>query len=78
MEDRFKDRRPPLLGRLLAIALPMVVSQASDTVMMFTDRLFLSRLGEAYLSAAMSGGLTAFMVSALFCLLYTSPSPRDS
>jgi MATE family multidrug resistance protein len=44
----------------------MVVSQASDTVMMFADRLFLSRLGEAYISAAMSGGLTAFMVSSLF------------
>jgi MATE family multidrug resistance protein len=44
----------------------MVVSQASDTIMMFTDRLFLSRLGEAYISAAMSGGLTAFMVSSFF------------
>lgn len=55
-----------MLPRLLAIALPMVVSQASDTIMMFTDRLFLSRLGEAYISAAMSGGLTAFMVSSFF------------
>jgi MATE family multidrug resistance protein len=55
-----------MLRRLLGIALPMVISQASDTVMMFTDRLFLSRLGEAYLSAAMSGGLTAFMLSSLF------------
>jgi MATE family multidrug resistance protein len=44
----------------------MVVSQASDTIMMFTDRLFLSRLGEAYITAAMSGGLTAFMVSSFF------------
>jgi MATE family multidrug resistance protein len=55
-----------LLRRLLQIALPMVVSQASDTVMMFVDRLFLSRLGEAYLAAAMSGGLTQFMVGSLF------------
>ena len=66
MENRLGDRPAPLLGRLLSIALPMVVSQSSDTVMMFADRLFLSRLGEAYLSAAMSGGLTAFMVSSLF------------
>jgi MATE family multidrug resistance protein len=58
--------RSALLRRLLAIALPMVVSQASDSIMMFVDRLFLSRLGEAYLSAAMSGGLTQFMVSSLF------------
>ena len=44
----------------------MVISQASDTVMMFVDRLFLSRLGEAYLSAAMTGGLTQFMVTSFF------------
>ena len=29
---------------MLAIALPMVVSQACETVLIFTDRLFLSRL----------------------------------
>lgn len=58
--------RSALLRRLLAVAVPMVISQASDTIMMFVDRLFLSRLGEAYLAAAMSGGLTQFMVSSLF------------
>ena len=46
---------------LLGIAFPMVVSQACDTMMMFVDRLFLARLGRAHLSAAMSGGITAFM-----------------
>jgi MATE family multidrug resistance protein len=66
MQERLDNRPAPLLRRLLGIALPMVVSQASDTIMMFTDRLFLSRLGEAYISAAMSGGLTAFMVSSFF------------
>jgi MATE family multidrug resistance protein len=54
------------LQRLLIIAVPMVVSQASDTIMMFVDRLFLSRLGEEYLAASMSGGLTQFMVSSFF------------
>ncbi|MDA3939359.1 MAG: MATE family efflux transporter [Spirochaetia bacterium] len=54
------------LHRLLIIAFPMVISQASDTVMMFVDRLFLSRLGEDYLAASMSGGLTHFMVSSFF------------
>jgi MATE family multidrug resistance protein len=34
--------------------------------MLFVDRLFLSRLGEAYLAASMSGGLTQFMVSSFF------------
>lgn len=54
------------LRRLLVIAFPMVISQASDTVMLFVDRLFLSRLGEAYLAASMSGGLSQFMISSFF------------
>jgi MATE family multidrug resistance protein len=66
MGDQQESRRATLLRRLLGIALPMVVSQASDTIMLFTDRLFLSRLGEAYIAAAMSGGLTSFMVSSFF------------
>ena len=63
--DKSQDRFP-VLRRLLKIALPMMVSQAADTIMMFVDRLFLSRLGEAHLSGSMSGGLTMFMLSSLF------------
>lgn len=44
----------------------MVVSQASDSIMMFADRVFLSRVGELQLSASMAGGLTMFMLSSLF------------
>ena len=44
------------LREMLAIALPMVVSQACETVLIFTDRLFLSRLGSVPMSAAMAGG----------------------
>lgn len=44
----------------------MVVSQASETVMLFVDRLFLSRLGAVQLSAAMSGGLTTFALASFF------------
>lgn len=44
----------------------MVVSQASETVMLFVDRLFLSRVGAVPLAAAMSGGLTSFMLSSFF------------
>ncbi len=58
--------RTTVLKRLLHIALPMVISHATDTIMMFADRLFLSRLGVEYLSAALSGGITLFMVSSLF------------
>lgn len=34
--------------------------------MLFVDRLFLSQLSKAHLSAAMSGGLTAFTIGSLF------------
>ena len=44
----------------------MIVSQACETVMIFTDRLFLSRLGPEYMSAAMAGGLSSFMVMTFF------------
>lgn len=54
------------LKRLLVIAVPMVISQASDTIMLFADRLFLSRLGGEYLAASMSGGLTQLMLSFFF------------
>jgi multidrug resistance protein, MATE family len=57
---------PSTLKRLLAIAFPMILSQTSDTIMLFVDRLFVSRLGEAFLAASMSGGLSQFMVGSFF------------
>jgi multidrug resistance protein, MATE family len=54
------------LKTLLAIALPMIISQASETIMLFADRLFLSRLGKEFMASAMSGGLTSFTVVSLF------------
>ena len=51
---------------MLAIALPMVISSACDTLMMFTDRLFLARTGAENMSAAMGGGLTVFMMTTFF------------
>ncbi|MBN2132317.1 MAG: MATE family efflux transporter [Sedimentisphaerales bacterium] len=57
---------PGGVRELLAIALPMVISHACDTVMTFTDRLFLSRLGPEQMNAAMAGGLTCFMLMTFF------------
>jgi len=54
------------IGELLTIAFPMFVSQAADTMMMFADRLFLARLGKEYMAAAMSGGMTCFMLLTFF------------
>jgi len=57
---------PGGIRELLAIALPMVVSHACDTIMVFTDRLFLSRLGAVHMNASMAGGLTCFVVMTFF------------
>ena len=57
---------PGGIRELLAIALPMVVSHACDTVMVFTDRLYLSRLGPVHMNASMAGGLTCFMATTFF------------
>jgi MATE family multidrug resistance protein len=51
---------------LLPLALPMVVVQSFDTVMMFLGRLFMGRLGPEYIAATLSGGLTAFLVQTFF------------
>ncbi len=57
---------PGGIREMLVIALPMVVSSACDTIMIFTDRLFLSRIGSEQMSAAMVGGLTSFMLTTFF------------
>ena len=57
----------------LSIALPMVISQATDTLMFFTDRLFLTRYkegqGEFYLNATLTGGITFFFLCGLFIII---------
>ncbi len=70
----FMQHRPTIqneLRPLLTIALPLVVSQAADSIMMFVDRLFLGRLGPEYMPAAMSGGLTTFLCMTFFVGLIT-------
>lgn len=54
------------MRELLAVALPMVVSNSCETLMMFTNRVFLSWVRPEYMSAAMAGGLTAFMFMTFF------------
>ena len=44
----------------------MVVSQASETVNLFVDRLFLSRLGKLFIAGAMTGGLTTYNMMSFF------------
>lgn len=68
MTDPLPDPARPSGGvrDLLAIAAPMVVSTGCDTVMIFTDRLFLARLGPEHMNAAMGGGLASFVTGTFF------------
>ncbi|HYG34927.1 MAG TPA: MATE family efflux transporter [Clostridia bacterium] len=50
----------------LAIALPIVLSQACETAMVFIGRMFLSKLNPELMNAAMGGGLAVFMMTSFF------------
>ena len=51
---------------MLVISAPMVVSHACETLLIFIDRLFLSRIGPEPMNAAMAGGLSSFMLMTFF------------
>lgn len=57
---------PPGFRELVRLSLPMIASQASETVMTFVDRLFLSRFGKVSIAASMSGGLSFFVFVSFF------------
>ena len=54
------------LGHMFAIAAPMVVSQASETLMLFFNRWVVSFLGADFIPASMTGGLTQFVFTSFF------------
>ncbi len=64
MTTRLFDRRT--FSELLTLALPMVVSQGTWAVMLFTDRYFLAKVGSAHIAAALGGGVMFFVSMALF------------
>lgn len=55
------------LRTLMAIALPMVVSQGAFAVMIFTDRYFMSQIDPVHMAASLGGGV-AFFFSLCFFL----------
>ena len=61
-----REHTPGGIREMLAIALPMIISYAADTVMTFTDRMFLARLGPEVMNAAMGGGMTSMMMMTFF------------
>jgi MATE family multidrug resistance protein len=56
---------------LLRLALPMVVSQGTFAVMIFTDRYFMSQIDPAHKAAALGGGVASFFSFCFFIGLFS-------
>lgn len=64
----FFPKRHKLGGmkELLILALPIIASQSCETVMVFTDRVFLSKLSSEQMNAATGGGISSFLLLTFF------------
>ena len=56
---------------LLRLALPMVVSQGTFAVMIFTDRYFMSQIDPIHMAAALGGGVASFFSFCFFVGLFS-------
>ena len=54
------------IWEMITIAFPIVVANASETVLIFTDRIFMSKLGAVTMNAALGGGLSVYMMMTFF------------
>ena len=63
--SRFQLKKDTLF-ELARIALPMVVSQGTFAVMIFTDRYFMSQIDSIHMAAALGGGVAAFFSFCFF------------
>ena len=61
---RYLNRRTTV--ELLRLALPMVVSQGTFAVMIFTDRYFMSQIDPVHMAAALGGGVASFFSFCFF------------
>jgi MATE family multidrug resistance protein len=59
------------LRELIIIALPMVVSQGTFAVMIFTDRYFMSQIDAVHMAASLGGGVAAFFSFCFFSGLFS-------
>ena len=55
-----------MLARLVQIAVPMVVSQGTFAVMIFTDRYFLSQISPTHMAASLGGGVATYFSFCFF------------
>jgi len=53
---------------ILNISIPLVISMGSVSLMLFTDRLFLSHYALEAIAAAMPAGMAAFLFTSFFIL----------
>lgn len=65
MRPRRKTRTGSV-REMIAVALPMVASLSCDTVMVFSDRWFVAKLGSTAMNAVFVGGLAAFSSQTFF------------
>jgi multidrug resistance protein, MATE family len=65
-KNKIKNYHHGGMREILFIALPMMLSFSCETVMTFTNRLFLSHIDPIQMNASMSGGLTVFMMMSFF------------
>ena len=63
------------LRELFRLSLPMVVSQGSFAVMVFTDRWFMSSIDATHIAAAMGGGVASYFCLSLFMGVITYANP---
>jgi multidrug resistance protein, MATE family len=61
-----KRRKLGGITELLILSLPIMASQSCDTIMVFTDRVFLSKLSSEQMNAATGGGISAFLLLTFF------------
>ncbi len=59
------------LRELFRIAMPMVVSQGTFAVMIFTDRYFMSQIDPVHMAAALGGGVATFFSFCFFSGLFS-------
>jgi Na+-driven multidrug efflux pump len=62
----FKEIKPGSMRETVDMALPMIVSSACDTLMIFIDRVFLSKVSTHNMNASMLGGLSIATSQKLF------------
>ena len=59
------------MTELLRLALPMIVSQGTFAVMIFTDRYFMSQIDPVNMAAALGGGVASFFSFCFFVGLFS-------